>query len=241
MAARPAQSSGRTGHQRLDSVFRCSVRNRCDSSKAVEEPGGRVARVQTVVCGHTQSLIFSIAGNFVGARAVDVVTNRSNVRDDPTFRLGDVAVHRVGSVESSNFRSRPRDWHEDGKWCQFGDGKWAGSPGGIAPPRLPQIRACTLNAPGSSRYGIAVPHTTGSHRGDTLVRHGVLGVVPTPRHNAVPPSLHGVRKAVPPLQHYYGVLRLPDSLLAALRFLRLAIPGNACVSSPFGRRRMADG
>ena len=46
---------------------------------------------------------------------------------------------------------------------------------------LPQIRACTLNAPGSSRCGIAVPHTTGSFRGDTLVRHGVLGVVPTPR------------------------------------------------------------
>jgi len=46
---------------------------------------------------------------------------------------------------------------------------------------LPQIRACTLNAPGSSRCGIAVPHTTGWFRGDTLVRHGVLSVVPTPR------------------------------------------------------------
>src|SRR5271166_3473178 len=46
---------------------------------------------------------------------------------------------------------------------------------------LPQIRACTLNAPGSSHCGIAVPHTTGGFRGDTLVRHGVLGVVPTPR------------------------------------------------------------
>src|SRR5271157_3907857 len=46
---------------------------------------------------------------------------------------------------------------------------------------LPQIRACTLNAPGSSRCGIAVPHTTGWFRGGTLVRHGVLGVVPTPR------------------------------------------------------------
>jgi hypothetical protein len=28
---------------------------------------------------------------------------------------------------------------------------------------------------------IAVPHTTGSFRGDTLARHGILGVVPTPR------------------------------------------------------------
>ena len=46
---------------------------------------------------------------------------------------------------------------------------------------LPQIRTCTSNASGSSRCGIAVPHTTGWFRGDTLVRHGVLGVVPTPR------------------------------------------------------------
>src|SRR5271157_5512278 len=46
---------------------------------------------------------------------------------------------------------------------------------------LPQIQACTLNAPGSSHCGIAVPHTTGWFRGDTLVRHGILGVVPTPR------------------------------------------------------------
>ncbi len=46
---------------------------------------------------------------------------------------------------------------------------------------LPQIRACTSNAPGSSRCGIAVPHTTGGFRGDTLVRCDVLGVVPTPR------------------------------------------------------------
>ena len=46
---------------------------------------------------------------------------------------------------------------------------------------LPQIRACTSNAPGSSRCGIAVPHTTGWFRGDTLVRRDVLGVVPTPR------------------------------------------------------------
>ena len=45
----------------------------------------------------------------------------------------------------------------------------------------PQIRTCTLKASGSSRCGIAVPHTTGWFRGDTLVRHGVLGVVPTPR------------------------------------------------------------
>jgi hypothetical protein len=36
-------------------------------------------------------------------------------------------------------------------------------------------------ASGSSRCGTAVPLTTGSFRGDTLVRYGVLGVVLTPR------------------------------------------------------------
>jgi len=46
---------------------------------------------------------------------------------------------------------------------------------------LPQIRTCTLNASGSSRCGIAVPHTTRWFRGDTLMRHEALGVVPTPR------------------------------------------------------------
>ena len=45
----------------------------------------------------------------------------------------------------------------------------------------PQIRTCPLKASGSSRCGIAVPHTTGLFRGDTLVRHDVLGVVPAPR------------------------------------------------------------
>jgi len=59
--------------------------------------------------------------------------------------------------------------------------KPAGSPRVIAHPGLPQIRTCALNASGSSRWGIAVPHTTGWFRGDTLVRHEVLSVVPTRR------------------------------------------------------------
>ena len=47
---------------------------------------------------------------------------------------------------------------------------------------LPQIGGVRVkDAPGSSRCGIAVPLTTRSLRGDTLVRHGVLSVVPTPR------------------------------------------------------------
>ena len=50
----------------------------------------------------------------------------------------------------------------------------------------------------------------------------------------------GSLRLVPLLQRYYEALRPPDSLFAALRFLRLAIPRSVCVSSPFGRRRQAD-
>ncbi len=39
-----------------------------------------------------------------------------------------------------------------------------------------------------------------------------------------PPSLPGVPRVVPPDQWYYEVLRLLAARLAALRFLRLAIP-----------------
>jgi len=46
---------------------------------------------------------------------------------------------------------------------------------------------------------------------------------------------------VPQLPWYYETLRFPDSLLAALRFLRLAIPRSVCFSSPFGPRHPADG
>jgi hypothetical protein len=78
--------------------------------------------------------------------------------------------------------------------------------------------------------------------GDTLMRHGVLGVGPTSGpQRGTPFAPRGPVGPVPPLRRYYGALRLPDSLFAALRFLRLAIPWNACFSSPFGRRRMADG
>jgi hypothetical protein len=45
-----------------------------------------------------------------------------------------------------------------------------------------------------------------------------------PGHNVASPSLRGVRRAVPPLPRYYGVLRLLAAHLAALCFLRLAIP-----------------
>src|SRR6478672_4884012 len=43
-------------------------------------------------------------------------------------------------------------------------------------------------------------------------------------HKMAPPSLPGVPRVVPPDQWYYEVLRLLAARLAALRFLRLAIP-----------------
>ena len=74
-------------------------------------------------------------------------------------------------------------------------------------------------------WSIAVPHTTGSFRGDTLIRHRC------PRRGSNSPSTtrHPLRstgsgRAVPPLRRYYGALRLLAVHLTALRFLRLAIP-----------------
>ena len=45
---------------------------------------------------------------------------------------------------------------------------------------------------------------------------------------------------VPPPQRYYGTLRLPAAHLAALRFLRLAIPSFVPCSSPPARDRAVD-
>ncbi len=59
------------------------------------------------------------------------------------------------------------------------------NPGRVAPGITPwsshRSGRARQDASGSSRCGIAVPHTTGSFSGDTRVRHEVLGVVPTPR------------------------------------------------------------
>jgi hypothetical protein len=57
---------------------------------------------------------------------------------------------------------------------------WAGSLQGLLPGAPTDPDVPVEGASGSSRCGIAVPHTTMSFRGDTLVRHGVLSVVPTP-------------------------------------------------------------
>ena len=58
---------------------------------------------------------------------------------------------------------------------------WAGSPQGLLPgaPTDPDVRVKRIRF--VTVWKIAVPRTTRSFRGDTLVRHGVLGVVPTPR------------------------------------------------------------
>jgi len=88
----------------------------------------------------------------------------------------------------------------------------AGGPGrsGGCPPELPQSRACGFPAPGSSRRGSAVPHTAKRFCGDTPSRLGVLGMVPTPRHDAAPPSLHGVREGSFP--RFSATMRRCDSL-----------------------------
>jgi hypothetical protein len=57
----------------------------------------------------------------------------------------------------------------------------AGSPQGLLPGAPTDLDVPVEEASGSSRCGIAVLHTTELFRSDTPVRHGVLGVVPTPR------------------------------------------------------------
>ena len=112
------------------------------------------------------------------------------------------AIDRWQPLASPGFASR--------RACE---GHGPGRPRDCCPSGLPQIRSMPVEeASGSSRWGIAVLHTTELFRGDTPVRHGVLGVVPLPAHNAAPPSLHGVRKAVPPIRHYYGAMPLPAIL-----------------------------
>ena len=79
----------------------------------------------------------------------------------------------------------------------------------VAPPGPPQIRTCTSNASGSSRRG-AVPHTIRGVRGDTPSRLDVLSVVPTPVHDAAPPSLPGVREG--PFPRFNTIMGRCDSL-----------------------------
>src|SRR4051794_1933400 len=55
------------------------------------------------------------------------------------------------------------------------------------------------------------------------------------------PSLHGVPRVVPPLQRYYGTLRLPDARLSPLRVLHEPIPSCRPCFAPLGRGRPTGG
>src|SRR5271157_1743617 len=93
----------------------------------------------------------------------------------------------------------------------------------VTHPGPPQIRARAINAHGSSfqpsRPAIRccfVDTSTGSDAPAMFPANGQLKR--RPLHSA------GSFGRVPPPQRYYGTLRLPAAHLAALRFLRLAIP-----------------
>src|SRR5271155_1159135 len=69
--------------------------------------------------------------------------------------------------------------------------------------------------------------------GNTLVRLGVLGVVPASGpQRGTPFAPRGPVGPVPPIPRYSGALRLLAVPLAALRFLRWAIPSVVPDSSP---------
>ena len=98
--------------------------------------------------------------------------------------LMSAAEHRTS--EPALTRLRPASPKRDrggapNVWTARADPHRAGSLQGLLPgaPTDPGVHVKR------TRFGtlstIAVPHTTGSFRADTLVRHGVLGVVPTPR------------------------------------------------------------
>ena len=109
----------------------------------------------------------------------------------------------------------------------------------VAHPGPPQIRARAINAHGSSfqpsRPAIRccfVDTSTGSDAPAMFPSNGQLKR--RPLHSA------GSFGQVPPPQRYYGTLRLPAAHLAALRFLRLAIPSFVPCSSPPARDRAVD-
>ena len=108
----------------------------------------------------------------------------------------------------------------------------AGSLWEITLPRLPRIRTGGFPASGSSCCGPALNRFRRPH-GDTLMRFDALAWFQTSSpQRGVPFSPRGPRGPVPPLQQYYGTLRLPTAHLAALRCLRLAIPPIASYVCP---------
>ncbi len=110
----------------------------------------------------------------------------------------------------------------------------AGSPWEL-PPRAPTDPDVPVKeASGSSRCGFAVPHTTRSFRGDTLVRLGVLGVVPTPCPQRGAPF--APRGPEGPFPRFKATMRHCDSLPPiSPRFVAFAWRYHRCV--PFVRPR----
>ena len=118
----------------------------------------------------------------------------------------------------SDLPALPAQQHpETGSWdaARFGpetgtDRKLAGSPWEL-PPRAPTDPDVPVKeASGSSRCGFAVPHTTRSFRRHTLVRLGVLGVVPTPRPQRGTPF--APRGSEGPFPRFNATMRRCDSL-----------------------------
>ncbi len=165
------------------------------------------------------------------------------------------ARHVIG-IEKRPCASSARRDHE--KVVRRARTLFAGWPWGIAPPRLPRIRTCAIDASGSSGDGFAAHgegHETDSppcapcgpsmaRAGiairrrcvETLARLGVLGVFPfngsITRHPL--PSTGSPWGRIPLLHRYYGMLRLPIAPPDALRCLRLSVPSAHGRFAPVG-------
>ena len=96
--------------------------------------------------------------------------------------LGRVLGSRGHSLRDTTQPGRPRDYS-----LEFPD------PG----VHVKRTRFVTL-------WTVAVPHTTGSFRGDTLVRRVSSAWFHSPSTTGAPLRSTGSGRAVPPLQHYYG-------------------------------------
>src|SRR5271157_1758963 len=104
----------------------------------------------------------------------------------------------------------------------------------VSQPR--QIQACTSRAPGSSSHDFA----TSAIRCGCVDTGHVSMYLPCVPHRFMRRHLHPSPvslRLVPLGQRYYETLRLPALLLAALRFLRLAIPSLRPLFVPTGPGR----
>ena len=105
-------------------------------------------------------------------------------------------------------------------------------------PRLPQIRACRLPAPASSSHEVATSAIRRRYVDMDQVSM-YLGCFPSTVPEMRPLPLTGSLGSVSPIRRYYGVLRLPATRFATLRFLRWAIPAWRPWFVPIGSGRGA--